>query len=75
MPDFLSNLANDRRELIERAIAETGFDVFIVDEAVTLQGRLLHGSFAVWTNERGEHGPFWNAYRRIEADAEAEKKS
>ena len=66
-PRFVGNHSNDKRQIVEQAIKESGLSLFISEYVVDSSGYLIKDDFSVWSNEpRGtDMGPFGKAYRRL----------
>lgn len=70
MPRFYTNILAKNAEFICQAARETGFDITMGKD--TYDDRASH--ISVWTNEPlgRDHGPFWQAYRRLMDTAKTE---
>jgi len=68
---FLSNVPSEDAEFIHRAAEETGDDIVVGND--TYNNRASH--ISVWTNEptSRDHGPFWQAYRKLKGAAKGGK--
>jgi hypothetical protein len=68
---FLTNTLSEDTEFIHKAAEETGFDI-VVDNDIYSN---CTSHVSVWTNEplSRDHGPFWQAYRRLKEAAKGGK--
>ena len=71
LPHLLSNISDDRRQLIEQAIIDSGrTDIFCRDEAFAMRSgaaeHRLPGYFGLYVREWGDCSDFWAEVRRLE---------
>lgn len=70
-PRLLSNISDDRRQLVEQAIINTGrTDLFCRDEAYALRDgtleQILPGYFGLWVRAMRDCSDFWAEVSRLE---------
>lgn len=69
---FLTNASAKDKSLYIRAARETGFDIFVGDEAVE-SSTSTSDSISIWTNERArtDHAPFWRRVKELREGRDA----
>jgi hypothetical protein len=72
-PRFLTNAPENQRPIFERAITESGFNIFIENEAY-VNHKLQSGCIAIFTNEilGKDHELFWKTFYRIQKEYKSE---
>lgn len=64
---FMTNIDAYEKERILRAAKDTGFDIFVCDNAFYGEYILLKGYVAVHTNEKGkDHSKFWDRFHELQ---------
>ena len=74
-PWHLGNYRPEWRALLEAAAQNTGFKVFVDDNASDMHGHPVPGCIAVWSRESAsrDHGPFWREFLRLKQEAEKQE--
>lgn len=66
-PFCIGNYPEGDRPILEQAIAETGFPVFIKDTATDSHGRSMPGYISLWSRTLDDTTPFLDVYRQLKA--------